>query len=265
MARFFKKSRESGVSAGTINEKHTNVTSPPSANTPSPTFTPAGASPSGALLLATIGYSLAIRRKNNLTMETENSVCYSPPPSSACARLITRGARDAERQQMNRPSGLRPPSTRLPQFSSSTASLSQGLHEITDSQNNTRAHISAMVPPSAISGIKRGPQGVGTIAPPSTICAHLVCLQETNAVAQPDPKRKTLAEKAGSEFPNAPKSNLAAPAPARNMLKGASLKDIQAVSRDFFCTPSYRLTGMTDHQATFPNLGCGPKFGTCAR
>jgi hypothetical protein len=54
--------------------------------------------------------------------------------------------------------------------------------------------------------------------------------QDINAVAEPEPKRKTMVERAG-EFPGS-KSNLVAPAPARSMVKGLSLKDM--VSDNFF-------------------------------
>ncbi|KAK8137251.1 hypothetical protein PG984_005191 [Apiospora sp. TS-2023a] len=99
----------------------------------------------------------------------------------------------------SKPSGLRPPQTKLPQLSSSTA---QGLHEISESQSNTRMGPSA----NATSGVKRG------LPPP---------------VMQPEPKRKTLAEKA-SEFPGSHRSQIAAPTPARSFVKGTALKDIPA-------------------------------------
>ncbi|KAM0817848.1 putative Kinesin motor domain-containing protein [Seiridium cardinale] len=116
---------------------------------------------------------------------------------------------------INKPSGLPRPgsvtgTSRLPQsFSASTSH--QALHEITESQTNTRSQY-AMGPPS-LSGIKRGAQGL---------------------VTQPDPKRKTLAERGGTEFPQATsRSGLVAPTPARN-LRGTSLRDMQSVSHGFF-------------------------------
>ncbi|KAH8652207.1 P-loop containing nucleoside triphosphate hydrolase protein [Xylariales sp. PMI_506] len=111
-----------------------------------------------------------------------------------------------------KPSGLRPPSSlRMPNFSSSTNG--HGLHEITDSQTNTRSQY-AMVPPSSLGGLKRGLPTAGAStsgpAPPR---------------AQPEPKRKTLAERSGTEFPNA-RSQIVAPAPARGLIRGTSMREI---------------------------------------
>ncbi|ORY71007.1 P-loop containing nucleoside triphosphate hydrolase protein [Pseudomassariella vexata] len=116
---------------------------------------------------------------------------------------------DAE-NSLPKPSGLRPPSTtRLPQLSSSTTATftaqSGLLQEMTDSQNNTRAQQSSMGAPS--NGLKRG------LAPP---------------ISQPEPKRKTLADKAGTDFPGS-RIHKAAPTPARSIVKGASLKDMAHV------------------------------------
>ncbi|KAF3023111.1 kinesin-like nuclear fusion protein [Neopestalotiopsis sp. 37M] len=111
---------------------------------------------------------------------------------------------------INKPSGLprlgASTTSRLPQLHSSSAMSHHGLHEITESQTNTRSQ-SAMAPPS-LTGIKRGLQ------PP---------------VSQSEPKRKTLAEKAATEFPQATtKSGLVAPTPVRSTIKGTSLRDMQS-------------------------------------
>ncbi|RYP78276.1 hypothetical protein DL770_006915 [Monosporascus sp. CRB-9-2] len=109
-----------------------------------------------------------------------------------------------------RPSGIRPPSTiaansRLPQFSASMSqSSSFGLHEMSDSQSNARAQQSLV--PQAGTSLKRGP---------------------SHPVFQPDPKRKTLAEKAGTEFPGRWNNPSAGPAStSRSVAKGYSLKDV---------------------------------------
>ncbi|KAK8045823.1 kinesin family member C1 [Apiospora saccharicola] len=127
----------------------------------------------------------------------------------------------------SKPSGLRPPQTKLPQLSSSTA---QGLHEISESQSNTRMGPSA----NATSGVKRGlpPPGTDPTPPadgfsPGRLSAYRSRLLTSIAFAvmQPEPKRKTLAEKA-SEFPGSHRSQIAAPTPARSFVKGTALKDI---------------------------------------
>ncbi|RYP56763.1 hypothetical protein DL771_011631 [Monosporascus sp. 5C6A] len=112
--------------------------------------------------------------------------------------------------QIIRPSGIRPPSTiaassRLPQFSASMSQGSSfGLHEMSDSQSNARAQQSMV--PQVSTSLKRGP---------------------SHPVFQPDPKRKTLAEKAGSEFPGPWNNPTAGPAStSRSVAKGYSLKDV---------------------------------------
>ncbi|KAK8063002.1 P-loop containing nucleoside triphosphate hydrolase protein [Apiospora hydei] len=153
------------------------------------------------------------------------------------------GPRNAQYQEANfgsmqynssKPSGLRPPQTRLPQLSSST---SQGLHEISESQSNTRMGPSA----NATSGVKRGLPPPGTDPTPSAsssasgdgfspgrLSAYRSRLLTSIAFAvmQPEPKRKTLVEKA-SEFPGGARSQIAAPTPARSFVKGSALKDIE--------------------------------------
>ncbi|KAK6836146.1 P-loop containing nucleoside triphosphate hydrolase protein [Apiospora arundinis] len=132
----------------------------------------------------------------------------------------------------SKPSGLRPPQTRLPQLSSSTA---QGLQEISESQSNTRM---GAAPAMATSGTKRGLPPPGTDQnqtqsqstegfSPARLSAYRSRLLTSIAFAvmQPEPKRKTLAEKA-SEFPGATRSQIAAPTPARSFIKGSALKDI---------------------------------------
>lgn len=115
------------------------------------------------------------------------------------------------------------------------------LHEISDSQTNTRSQ-HAMGPPS-ISGIKRGPHGMG-MTDPQDHALDSSCSQATNKAGQPEAKaRKTLADKA-VEYPNATsKSGIVAPTPARNMVRGTSLKDIQSVSHGFFDVDFYAHTG----------------------
>ncbi|RYP42319.1 hypothetical protein DL767_000241 [Monosporascus sp. MG133] len=112
--------------------------------------------------------------------------------------------------QIARPSGIRPPSTiaassRLPQFSASISQSSGlGLHEMSDSQSNARAQQS--MAPQVGTSLKRGP---------------------SHPVFQPDPKRKTLAEKAGTEFPGRWNNLSAGPAStSRSVAKGYSLKDV---------------------------------------
>ncbi|RYP05861.1 hypothetical protein DL765_009702 [Monosporascus sp. GIB2] len=112
--------------------------------------------------------------------------------------------------QIVRPSGIRPPSTiaassRLPQFSASISqSSSFGLHEMSDSQSNARAPQSMV--PQVSTSLKRGP---------------------SHPVSQPDPKRKTLAEKAGTEFPSRSNNPSVGPAStSRSVAKGYSLKDV---------------------------------------
>ncbi|KAK7994022.1 drug resistance protein [Apiospora arundinis] len=178
--------------------------------TPSPRpTTPAGASPSGAWLLVSIlVYQIAINRKIMANIDMENGFNSS------------------------KPSGLRPPQTRLPQLSSSTA---QGLQEISESQSNTRM---GAAPAMATSGTKRGLPPPGTDQnqtqsqstegfSPARLSAYRSRLLTSIAFAvmQPEPKRKTLAEKA-SEFPGATRSQIAAPTPARSFIKGSALKDI---------------------------------------
>lgn len=91
-----------------------------------------------------------------------------------------------------------------------------------------------MAPPS-VSGMKRGPHGTGTMTPPQprSPCGRTHS-RNVNVAGQPDPKtRRTLAEKAGTEFPNAStKSTMVAPTPSRNMIRGTSLKDMLSVSNN---------------------------------
>ncbi|ETS76912.1 hypothetical protein PFICI_10786 [Pestalotiopsis fici W106-1] len=135
---------------------------------------------------------------------------------------------------MNKPSGLprlgASTTSRLPQLHSSSAMSHHGLHEITDSQTNTRSQ-SAMAPPS-LTGIKRGLQGAGTVDTLQHLVFPATCLPQANTVSQPEPKRKTLSEKAATEFPQASaKSGLVAPTPVRSTIKGTSLRDMQSRHR----------------------------------
>ncbi|KAK7999001.1 kinesin-domain-containing protein [Apiospora marii] len=133
----------------------------------------------------------------------------------------------------SKPSGLRPPQTRLPQLSSSTT---QGLHEISESQSNTRMGPSA----NATSGVKRG------LPPP---------------VMQPEPKRKTLVEKA-SEFPGGHRSQIAAPTPARSFVKGTALKDITPPpSNSLMPPPKFTTPQRAINPEEPPSAGLGVKEG----
>ncbi|KAK9780350.1 putative Kinesin motor domain-containing protein [Seiridium cardinale] len=143
---------------------------------------------------------------------------------------------------INKPSGLPRPgsvagTSRLPQsFSASTSH--QALHEITESQTNTRSQY-AMGPPS-LSGIKRGAQGL---------------------VTQPDPKRKTLAERGGTEFPQATsRSGLVAPTPARN-LRGTSLRDMQSARPGTRSVASYS----SNTSRNTSNTSCASSIGPGGR
>ncbi|KAK8079333.1 P-loop containing nucleoside triphosphate hydrolase protein, partial [Apiospora phragmitis] len=181
--------------------------------------TPAGASPSGAwLLLSILAFHIAIKRRIMANVDMENGYNSS------------------------KPSGLRPPQTRLPQLSSST---SQGLHEISESQNNTRMGSSSNV----TSGVKRGLPPPGTDSTPAAdgfspgrLSAYRSRLLTSIAFAvmQPEPKRKTLVEKA-SEFPGAGRSQIAAPTPARSFVKGSALKDIVSLHFPSFMFPQTQI------------------------
>ncbi|KAI1864992.1 uncharacterized protein JN550_008538 [Neoarthrinium moseri] len=150
--------------------------------------------------------------------------------------------------QMNRPSGLPRPGSRIAHFQSSTTSA-QGLHEISESQTNTRAQYSA-APPSAMNAMKRALPGPGAPDPhyPPRVPGSPYS-RAMNAAGQPDPKRKTLADRAG-EFPaGSTRSGLVAPTPVRGMVKGTSLKDMQLVSRN-----SLRVSGRTSFLSAAPCL-----------
>ncbi|KAI1860499.1 hypothetical protein JX265_009898 [Neoarthrinium moseri] len=161
--------------------------------------------------------------------------------------------------QMNRPSGLPRPGSRIAHFQSSTTSA-QGLHEISESQTNTRAQYSA-APPSAMNAMKRALPGPGAPDPhyPPRVPGSPYS-RAMNAAGQPDPKRKTLADRAG-EFPaGSTRSGLVAPTPVRGMVKGTSLKDMQLVSRN-----SLHVSGRTSFLSAAPCLDlrhaaimCGP-------
>jgi hypothetical protein len=103
-------------------------------------------------------------------------------------------------------------------YSSSTI----GLHEATDSQNNTRAQQTAM-PQPAVQGVKRSVPGSGTIEMTRIACQQ--GLQDCDTASQPEPKRKTLAEKAGSEFANS-KSQVVGIPTKRSVAKGSTLVEM---------------------------------------
>ncbi|KAI0124054.1 P-loop containing nucleoside triphosphate hydrolase protein [Xylariales sp. AK1849] len=163
---------------------------------------------------------------------------------------------------INRPSGLRPPSavSRLPQFSSSSSTTAPGLHEISDSQSNTRAQPSAMAPPPP-KGLKRGPQSLGTTNTQDDVFGSAYS-HKMIAVAQPEPKRMTMAERAGTEFPGS-KSGIVAPTASRNMMKGTSLRDMTSTRPPISGTrqPTYGANGSrnTSNSSYASSLGPGSR------
>ncbi|KAH6652338.1 P-loop containing nucleoside triphosphate hydrolase protein [Truncatella angustata] len=141
---------------------------------------------------------------------------------------------DTENSVVNKPSALpRLGASKLPQLFSSSTTSQPALHEITESQSNTRSQY-AMGPP-----MKRGPHGL----------------------AQPEPKRKTLADKAGSEFPNATsRSGLVAPTPVRTAaVKGTSIKDMHSARPGTRSVASYNssATRNTTNSSYATSIGPG--------
>ncbi|RWA03115.1 hypothetical protein EKO27_g11990 [Xylaria grammica] len=119
-------------------------------------------------------------------------------------------------ENTSRPSGLKPPSTKLPTLVSSHSShRNQGLYEITDSQNNARSQYTAT---GLANGLKRNAPAPGgnTLPSSKTTLAHL----DTKA-AVPDAKRKPMAT--GIDFQGkTPGTSIA----STKAVKGASLKDL---------------------------------------
>ncbi|KAM7218291.1 P-loop containing nucleoside triphosphate hydrolase protein [Rhypophila decipiens] len=101
-------------------------------------------------------------------------------------------------------SGLKPPNRYL-----GAAIAATGLHEITDSQTNSRAHIPSMLPPP--------PQGVKRALP------------NGNPAQLPDPKRKTLVERAGEPLNNNPPVSAASTISRVGVPKAASITTLSNI------------------------------------
>ncbi|KAF2973311.1 hypothetical protein GQX73_g312 [Xylaria multiplex] len=119
-------------------------------------------------------------------------------------------------ENVSRPSGLKPPATKLPtSITFSSSYRNQGLHEITDSQNNARSQYTTA---GSAGGVKRNaPAPGGNILKSSkTTAAH-----SRVKAAVPDAKRKPSTT--GIEYQGKPSGTLIAGA---KTVKGTSLKDL---------------------------------------
>ena len=160
-------------------------------------------------------------------------------------------------EQIPRGSALRPPTSYSASFahsiSATTTSTTAGLQEITDSQSNARAQY----PSITAQGIKRQFPGPSEKNP----CALdglqdlsigiLTSVSVSHSAVQPEPKRKTLAERAGEV--NGSKSNLPAAVSSTTRSGIPSLPtatSIAQLSNTVGSTSTFNVNN--HHQSSFP-------------